>query len=312
MKFKSHMTKKEKMTNGKAEIWFTSRSIHDKDSNESSWKQEVKWPRLNQFDELVSLDGVLNNLTFEPDFETEIKEIVSVENQVTQFFKSIDYVKRKSNHLDYYNLLAIIREPQKSKQSQLERDFDFIGYDLIEADGNASALTNDHVFNEIVKPKEQNKYGLISTYERAKEIQIELSKNNKGAHHADYYLFEVWRHKFIGRNGSFNEEFCIMLEYHLGTTFFKSDRDELKGFWCDGVLEKRISKKQVNDTRIIATIAWIGKNGQGEYDMRIYFGNKSLRRFAKGTSMIDCIPNSDSMDWIKMDIEKRIIEIELN
>lgn len=299
------------MKNTKIEIWFTARSIYDKDYDESGWAKYVEWSMLNQLKELVSLDGILNGLTFEPDFDTEIEEIVIEENQVTQFFKSIDYVKRKSNHLDYYNLLAVVKEPNEEKQIQLERDFDFIGYDLIETDGDISALTNCGGFDETFKPKEQNKYGLISDYGRARKIQIELPKNNPGEHHADCHLFEVWRHKFIGRNGSFNEEFCENLEYHLGETFEKSARNELKGFWCDGVLHKRIDKKRVNDNRIIDTIAWIGKDGQNKYEMRICLGNKSLRRFAKGTSMIDCIPSSGTVNWINIDTKKRKIEIEL-
>ena len=299
------------MTSKQTEIWFTARSIYDRDYDESSWEKYVEWSRLTQLEELVSLDGILNELVFEPDFETDFEEIVFEGSQVTQFFKSIDYVNRKSNYLDYYNLLAVIWEPTKKRKNQLERDFDFIGYDLIETDGDISALTNCGGFDETFKPKEQNKYGLISDYERAREIQIELPKNNPGEHHADCYLFEVWRHRFIGRNGCFNEEFCRNLEYHLEATFAKSNRKELKGFWCDGVLHKRIGKKQVNDKRTIDTIAWIGKDGQSEYEMRIHFGNKSLRRFAKGTSMIDCIPSMDKMDWINIDIGKRKIEIEL-
>lgn len=112
-------------------------------------------------------------------------------------------------------------------------------------------------------------------------------------------------------NASFNEDFCLHLEYHLGETFEKSNKAELKGFWCDGVLVKEISKKQINDKRVIETTAWIGKNGQEVYEMLIYLGKYSLRRCARGTSMIDCLPSSDSMDWINIDIEKHWIEIQL-
>jgi hypothetical protein len=45
--------------------------------------------------------------------------------------------------------------------------------------------------------------------------------------------------------------------------------------------------------------------------MRIFLGNRSLRRFAKGTSMIDCIPDSTSMDWIEINTHKKTIEIKL-
>ena len=115
---------------------------------------------------------------------------------------------------------------------------------------------------------------------------------------------------------SFNKEFCGHLEYHLCSTFKKSGKEELKGFWCDGVSwsplpDNQLTKKYVNDNRKVVTKAWIGKNGQDEYEMTILFGNHSLGRYAKGTSMIDCIPSDESMDWLEIDTIKRIITIRL-
>jgi len=57
---------------------------------------------------------------------------------------------------------------------------------------------------------------------------------------------------------SFNEDFCLDLEYYLCRTFKNSNRDELRGFWCDGIAWLPVSKKRVNDTRKIETKAWIG------------------------------------------------------
>jgi len=115
---------------------------------------------------------------------------------------------------------------------------------------------------------------------------------------------------------SFNENFCNHLEYHLGLTFENSDRQDLNGFWCDGISwnptsDNQLTKKSVNDIRQIVTKAWIGKDGQDEYEMKIRFGKYSLRRYSKGTEMIDCIPSSDSMDWIDIEPENKKIEIRL-
>jgi hypothetical protein len=116
---------------------------------------------------------------------------------------------------------------------------------------------------------------------------------------------------------SFNKEFCDHLEYHLCRTFANSPDPVLKAFWCDGVSEipsadYQITKKSVNDTRRIATTAWLGKSGQEEYEMTIRFGRYSLRRYAKGANMIDCIPSEDTMDWINIDTDDKAIEICLN
>jgi len=117
-------------------------------------------------------------------------------------------------------------------------------------------------------------------------------------------------------NESFNEDFCTHLEYHLGTTFEHSDREDIRGFWCDGVSwdifpKSQLTKKNINDKRKLITKAWIGKNGQDEYIMTIQFGQISLSRYAKGSSLIDCIPPAETLDWIDIIPENKLIEIRL-
>ncbi len=116
----------------------------------------------------------------------------------------------------------------------------------------------------------------------------------------------------------FNEEFCTYLEFYLCRTFQQSNRLDMRDFWCDGVscnpmpmLDSQLTRKSVNDIRVIQTKAWLGKDGQGEYKLKIQFGPSSLRRYAKGFSLIDCIPSEETMDWITIDIEKRAISIQL-
>ena len=107
---------------------------------------------------------------------------------------------------------------------------------------------------------------------------------------------------------SFNEEFCTHLEYHLGQAFNNSDRHELRGLWCDGIAPDGLYNQQ----GMILTTAWVGKDGQGEYEMTIHLGNQALKNYSEGADMIDCLPSSDSMDWIDIDTEKKKIEIKLN
>lgn len=114
----------------------------------------------------------------------------------------------------------------------------------------------------------------------------------------------------------FNEKFCSHLEYHLGQTFEISDRQDLSGFWCDGISwsptpDNQLTKKSVKDTRQIVTTAWIGKDGQDEYEMTIRFGQSALSRYSKGAEMVDCIPGSGSVDWINIEPENKRIEIRL-
>jgi hypothetical protein len=114
---------------------------------------------------------------------------------------------------------------------------------------------------------------------------------------------------------SFNTDFCVQLEYHLTRTFGNLEDKKLKGFWCDGVMmpliESQLTKKSVNDTRKIITKAWLGYDGQSEFEMAINFGQYSLRRYAKGSDLTDCLPSEHSMDWITLDIEGKTIELQL-
>ncbi len=114
---------------------------------------------------------------------------------------------------------------------------------------------------------------------------------------------------------SFDEDFCARLEYHLTKTFESADDNKLKGFWCDGVLipsiESQLTKKSVNDKRKIITKAWLGFDGQDEYEMTINFGQYSLRRYADGADLFNCLPSTDTLDWITLDMNKKTIELHL-
>ncbi len=117
-------------------------------------------------------------------------------------------------------------------------------------------------------------------------------------------------------DSSFNDQFCIFLAYHLGKAFELSGREDLRGFWCDGVsahpfVENQLSKKSVNDKRKILTEAGIGKTGQDKYEMTILFGKYSLRRYAKGSSLADCVPVAETMEWIDINTINRTISIQL-
>jgi hypothetical protein len=183
------------------QIWYTARQIFDPDYGvDFSWGGYIKWSKLTHLSELVSLDGLLNGLAFEPDFNSaeEWKYFVIEGQKITRFFNSFDYVMEKTTHLQYFNLLAVVKEPNETK-SELSSDFDFVGYDLIETDGEISALTNCGGFDKSFLPNDLNEYGLVSEWARAKKIQTDLKLNYPKEQHANCQLFEVWRHKRIGR-----------------------------------------------------------------------------------------------------------------
>jgi hypothetical protein len=113
--------------------------------------------------------------------------------------------------------------------------------------------------------------------------------------------------------GSFNQQFCSALEYHLSKMLSHSPDEELRRLWCDGVSHEALnkSKKFVNDTGKIITKAWIGKNGQQEYELTMHFGNKAQSRFSRNLSLEECLPPEDAAGWIKIDVENKTVELQL-
>ena len=113
-----------------------------------------------------------------------------------------------------------------------------------------------------------------------------------------------------------DQSFCTFLEYEICKAFVNSDKDEIKGFWCDGVLfpenSNNYSQKFVNDNRQIILKAFIGKDGQTEYELILKFGNKSLSRYERNLDIKECLPNPDKTKWFDIDIKKRKIEIQLD
>lgn len=120
-------------------------------------------------------------------------------------------------------------------------------------------------------------------------------------------------------SNSFNEEFCTQLEYKISKAFNNSK--ELKNLWCDGVSwapyynsdvnRNYLSIENVMERKQIKTTSWIGEDGQDEYEMTIKFGLIAIEKYQREDSLIDCIPNEESIDWISLDRENKRVEIKL-
>lgn len=113
-----------------------------------------------------------------------------------------------------------------------------------------------------------------------------------------------------------DQNFCEALEYKFSDIFRDSVGEDLSGYWCDGILlseeSKYYSQKFVNDNRQVNMQAFVGKNGQTLYSLVVKFGNKALSRYARGLTIVDCIPQTDFKNWFRIDIMLKEIEIQLD
>ena len=119
-----------------------------------------------------------------------------------------------------------------------------------------------------------------------------------------------------GQEKIIDQDFCEFLEYEICKAFEQSNNDQIKGFWCDGVLlnqpDSHYSQKFVNDNKQITLKAFIGKDGQTEYELILRFGNKALSRYERNLDIKECVPNHNKQNWFDIDTKQKIIEIQLD
>jgi hypothetical protein len=182
---------------------FTARNTFDKTYSKDghTWDGYIEWSKLTHLTEVVSLDGILNEDLVKPDYKNvdDWNFIHKDGINLTPFFTTLDYVLRKMEPKEKFNLLAVVVEPaQDCKNVKLE-DFEFVGYDLLDKEYGTSALTNLGGLKETFLPSDLNQFGLLDDYEKAVDVKRRLLENNPEVHHADTNVIAVWRHKTIGR-----------------------------------------------------------------------------------------------------------------
>lgn len=184
-------------------FFYTARGTYDKTYNEDgmSWDKYIEWSKLTQLSELVSLDGMLNEILVEPVYDNanDWDFIHTVEQYETGFFTTLEYVFNRLKAKEKFNLLTVVLEPEQDCKDIHIDGYEFVGYDLLDQDFSTSALTNCGGFDETFLPTDLNDKGLLDDFTKAYDIKKRLLKNNPGEHHADTNVIAVWRHKTIGR-----------------------------------------------------------------------------------------------------------------
>ena len=182
---------------------YTARGTFDKSYDEDgmSWDKYIEWSKLTHLTELVSLDGMLNEILVEPDYDNsdDWNFIHVVEQYQTGFFTTLDFVFKRLKAKEKFNLLTVVLEPDQDCKKINVDEYEFVGYDLLDQDFSISALTNCGGFDETFLLTDINDKGLIDDFEKAYDIKKRLFQNNPDEHHADTNVIAVWRHKTIGR-----------------------------------------------------------------------------------------------------------------
>lgn len=75
----------------------------------------------------------------------------------------------------------------------LARTFEFLGFDLVDVDGDVSALLNCGGFPDVFNGSELSSDGLLRSRRRAFEVRDALRKSHPDERHADCDVWAIYR-----------------------------------------------------------------------------------------------------------------------
>jgi len=172
--------------------WFIATERFDHSS--AGWEKYIKWSRLDQLEEVVSLDGSLCP-TVIPETKREYWNHIVNEDFLLNFFIDLDFLKLEVANIRRKNLLCVFRNPASHPSSLVPEGFEFVGYDLVDKDCSISALTNCGGFPKAFANGELTAKGLLRTHDRGREVQDALQMHYPDEHHADCYLWAIFRNQ---------------------------------------------------------------------------------------------------------------------
>lgn len=170
--------------------WFIATEKFDK--SDVGWEKYVAWSKLDQLDEVVSLDGILCP-TVLPKIKPEYWSRIVNEDFMLNFFKDLDYLRGEIAEIPRTNLLCVFRNPSAHPTSEVPNDFAFVGYDLVDVESQISALTNCGGFVDVFSNNELSEKGLLRSFERSREVQADLRRQYPHEPHANCHLWSIFR-----------------------------------------------------------------------------------------------------------------------
>jgi hypothetical protein len=157
------------------------------------WQKYVAWSGLTQLDEVVSLDRMLCPPVL-ADIRDEYWPYIVNEDFMLNFFIDLEFLLAQLSGVGEHNLLCVYRNPPAPPPPCIgSGQFEFLGYDLVDAEGSASALTNCGGFPDVFDNAELSPKGLLTSHGRALQVQSELRERHPAERHAVCHVWAVGR-----------------------------------------------------------------------------------------------------------------------
>ena len=162
-------------------------------SKGEAWRKYLTWSGLTHLQELVSLDPILCPPILSAIREDYWPHIVN-ENFMLSYFVDLDFLLAEVSNIIEKNVLCVFRNPVTQPRPPIYfADSSFLGYDLVDVEGSASALSNCGGFPEVSAPSELSSHGLLITHIRASEVQADLRTLYPNDHHANCHIWAIFR-----------------------------------------------------------------------------------------------------------------------
>jgi len=164
-------------------------------SDSKRWNEYINWAKIPALVEVVSLDCLLCPHLVNEFTDEDWSHIVN-ENFRLNYFHDLNYLLERVATVKNRNILGLYRNSdQHISHPPSPAGFEFIGYDLIEEMTQISALTNCGGFPDAFSNSELNRFGLLSDFIRARDVRINLLKQNPDEPRANCEMYAVWRLK---------------------------------------------------------------------------------------------------------------------
>jgi hypothetical protein len=161
--------------------------------NAEAWKKYVAWSGLKQLDEVVSLDPMLCPSLL-PEIKPEYWPHIVNEDFMLDFFVDLEFLLGQISGVAERNLLCVYRNPPSVPALPTGSvNFEFLGYDLIDVQASASALTNCGGFPDVFDNGELSSKGLLTSHARAFQVRSELRARHAEEHHANCHVWAISR-----------------------------------------------------------------------------------------------------------------------
>lgn len=164
-------------------------------ANGAAWDRFVDWSGLAQLEDVVSLDPMIcPPLNQHHDVPPDYWDHIVSEDFMLDFFVDLPFLLECVDGMDEYNLLCVFRNPEREPSPPDDgHGWTFCGYDLVDRQHSASALTNCGGFPDAFADTELNGHGLLTSRARALEVQAALRAFYPDEPHADCHAWAIFR-----------------------------------------------------------------------------------------------------------------------